>query len=402
MPNEPSPGVLDPARRAFLHIGAPKTGTTYLQHVLFKNAEALAGAGVLYPYTDIGQSFRSAHDFCGSRWFGHGSDRFRGEWDLLAQRSRDWRGSTVIFSSELLAAAPPDRIRTGLASLESFEVHIIFTARDFARQLVSDWQEHIKHKHTVTLEKFVDDLVELGLDAPKPFGKLFWGMHDAALVLREWARFVPAEHIHVITTPPPGGPADALWQRFCATTGLDPDAYDTRTRRTNPSMGVAETELVRRLNFGVAKLQTNSYDALVRLFLADKVLRGGSPRLSLPPHRLEWARQRSRTLIDELTTAGYRVVGDLEDLVPTDPGSPYVSPTGLTEADLGPAAIKAATALLNQAGKLRDRNQSLRAAADPTAGSNDPLVPRPGRIAGVGRRAARRLLRSAESPSDDD
>jgi hypothetical protein len=78
----------------FLHIGAPKTGSTYLQQVLFKNRETLAANGVLYPYSAVDQSFRSAHDFCGTTWFGHHATRFRGEWDRVAERARDWGGST--------------------------------------------------------------------------------------------------------------------------------------------------------------------------------------------------------------------------------------------------------------------------------------------------------------------
>ena len=223
-------------KRVFLHIGAPKTGTTYLQQVLFNNIDELASAGVLYPYSDLGQSFRSAHDFCGSRWFGAHADRFQGEWDLVAQSTRDWKGSTVVISSELLAGAAPERIGKALALLEPAEFHVVFSARDLARQLVSDWQEQVKHKHTVTLERFVDDLVELGLDAPEPFGKMFWGMHDAAHVLQAWAKFVPVEHIHVLTVPQLTGPTDALWTRFCAITGLDPRQPTTpprsgRTRR---------------------------------------------------------------------------------------------------------------------------------------------------------------------------
>lgn len=379
-------------KRVFFHVGAPKTGTTYLQNVLFHNREALATRGVLYPYEDRGSSFRSMQDFRGAGWGGGRADEFKGEWDKVAAAARAWTGPTVIVSNELLGGSSPERIARGLETVAPAEVHVVFSARDFARQLVSDWQEHIKHKHTVTLEKFVDDLVELGLDAPKPFGKLFWGMHDAALVLSNWATYVPASRIHVVTAPPPGETTDALWTRFCATTGLDPSRYDTRTQRTNPSMGVVETELVRRLNLGVAKLQNSSYDALVRMHLADKVLRGGTPRLSLPPHRLQWAKDRSRVLVDELTAAGYQIHGDLEDLIPRDPVEPYVSPTELTDGDLGPVAIKAATALLNHAGKLRDRNQVLRAAADESAEGRGLLL-RPRRIAGAGRRAARRLLR---------
>src|SRR6478609_7333351 len=90
----------DGVTRVYLHIGAPKTGTTYLQHVLFQNRERLAKAGVLYPYSALEQSFRSAHDFCGTGWFGHEAERFRGEWEQVAKAVREWSGPTAILSSE--------------------------------------------------------------------------------------------------------------------------------------------------------------------------------------------------------------------------------------------------------------------------------------------------------------
>jgi hypothetical protein len=387
-------------KRVFLHIGAPKTGTTFLQHVLFKNRETLAEAGVLYPYTAVDQTFRSAHDFCGTTWFGHRADRFRGEWDRVAELVRTWEGSTVIVSSELLAAAVPERIRRGLDLLapgqdDQTQLHVVFSARDLARQLVSDWQEQIKHKHTVTLERFVDDLVDLGLNAPEPFGRLFWGLHDAGAVLDKWSEAVPAERIHVITVPPPGGPTDTLWLRFCAVTGLDPDAYDTTAKRSNPSMGVMETELVRRMNRRLAKMDGSSYDVLVRLFLADKVLGGGSTRLTLPPHRRAWVDSRSQMLIEQLSRAGYQVEGDLDDLMPRAPDTDFVSPTALTDGDLGPVAIKTATALLKHAGKMRVQNLKLKAAYDggkpPDQGRRRQLRPK-----ALGAAVRRRLSRSTD------
>jgi len=39
----------EPAPRAVVHVGAPKTGSTYLQAVLWRNRAALRAAGVLYP-----------------------------------------------------------------------------------------------------------------------------------------------------------------------------------------------------------------------------------------------------------------------------------------------------------------------------------------------------------------
>ena len=37
------------SRRVYLHVGAPKTGTTYLQDRLTLNADSLAGHGVHFP-----------------------------------------------------------------------------------------------------------------------------------------------------------------------------------------------------------------------------------------------------------------------------------------------------------------------------------------------------------------
>lgn len=344
------------AKRVFFHVGAPKTGTTYLQQVLFQNRETLAANGVLYPYEDFGQSFRSMQDFRGAGWGGHGPERFAGEWEAVAGRTRSWAGHTVIISNELLGGSTPERIAAGVAGVQPADVHVIFSARDFARQLVSDWQEHIKHKHTVTLEKFVDDLIELGLDAPEPFGELFWGMHDAAYVLANWATVVPPENIHVVTVPQQGAAPDTLWRRFCAVTGLDPEVYETETKRSNPSMGVAETELVRRLNFEAGSIRQDDYDHLVRIVLAENILGGQSPRLTLPPGRMPWVLERSRRLVGELADAGYRVEGDLEELIPDESAhEEHVSPTALDDGDLAPAAFRSTVGLLRHSSRQRRR-----------------------------------------------
>ncbi len=350
------PPVAGSGKRVTFHVGAPKTGTTYLQNVLFKNRDRLAEHGVLYPYSTRAQSFRSTQDLRGMGWGSSRPSAFRGEWNDVAQRSREWQGHAVVISNELLGGSPLKRIAKGIASVQPADVHVVFTARDFARQLVSDWQEHIKHKHTVSLEQFVDDLIEYGHEAPAPFGNLFWGMHDADFVLRRWARFVPQENIHVVTVPHKGAPPNTLWRRFCEAVGIDADAYDTYVKRSNPSMGVAETELVRRMNFAVRGMSDASYDALVRRMLVQEVLGEQSPKIVLPTGRMEWVQGRSRQLIADLTASGYRVVGDLEELMPlAEEHQGYVSPTELEENDLASAAIRAATTLLQYTGHQRRR-----------------------------------------------
>ncbi|MGH3470980.1 MAG: hypothetical protein ACRDPG_02910 [Nocardioidaceae bacterium] len=353
-----------PTKRVFFHIGAPKTGTTYLQSILRKNKGGLARAGVLYPYESISESFDSMIDFRKTGWAGKPASRYDGAWENIAARIRSWHGHTVIVSHELLCSTALPQIKAGLAAVQPAEIHVIFSARDFGRALVSDWQEQIKHKHTVTLERFVDDLVSLGLDAPEPFGEYFWGMHDAAYVLDHWSKAVPKENLHVVTVPAPGGPKTALWERFAAITGIDAGGYDTEADRTNSSLGVVETELVRRINLGVQRMASEVYDPLVRLYLAEEVLGRRSPHICLPPQHYDWVVKRSRQLVEEIALAGYPIEGDLEDLMPVrEYHSDYISPTDLDDGDLGHSAIIAATGMLRRAAATHRR--SLRLEGDP-------------------------------------
>ncbi|MFN8125137.1 MAG: hypothetical protein U0R64_01305 [Candidatus Nanopelagicales bacterium] len=341
-------------KRVFLHIGAPKTGTTFLQGILWRNRELLAQDGVLIPYVDERQHFRSARDFCGGGWRLLPAEHFTGEWAAVAAATRNWDGSTVIITNELLAGSDPDRISSGLAQLEPAEVHVIFTMRDLARQLVSDWQEHIKHLHTITLEGFVEALMTDGIHAQAPFGEMFWGLHDPLRVLPRWGESVPAERIHVVTGPRPGAAGGELWRRFASVVGLDPTGYDASARHANRSLGVNETELIRRMNLEVAEMPQNVYDPLVRQYLAREVLGSDSVRLALPPQFLGWATQRSHDMVMGLRTAGYSLSGDWADLIPRpEDHRPFVSPTTLTDRDLGGAALRAAVGLLQRAGEQR-------------------------------------------------
>lgn len=338
----------------YLHVGAPKTGTTFLQQVLAKNKMLLADNDVLHPYEARGESRSAMLDF---RALGRGgSKKHPGAWERVAARVREWEGSTAIVSHELLGLADPESIEAGVAALQPADVHVVFSARDLARQLVSDWQEQVKHKHTVTLERFVDDLVTLGIEAPAPFGRMFWGLHDAVHVLDRWAGVVGAGHVHLVTVPQPGAPEDTLWRRFCAVTGLDPDAYDTAVERSNSSMGVAETELVRRLNAEVRAVPGRHYDRVVRIELAENILGRRSPRLELPPRHASWVHERSRRLVADLARREYDVVGDLRDLLPhPEVGEGHVSPTALAGSDLAEPALRAVAGLVDYTARQRQR-----------------------------------------------
>jgi len=350
----------DPAPpKVFVHIGAPKTGTTFVQNVLWHNRELLVDDGVLYPYEAANAHLLSTLDLREQGWGGKPAGQWRGQWDDVAARAATWSGHTVILGHEILGGATKAQIRRLVDSLAPGEVHVVFTARDLARQLVSDWQEHIKHQHTITLEAFVDELIEHGRDAQPPFGEMFWGLHDAEYVLQRWADVVPRERIHVITVPAPRTPGNTLWHRFCSVTGLDPDRYSLEVRRSNPSLGRAEAEVVRRLNKLVRGVQPPHYDALVRLRLTNKTLTGQGGRLVLPDGRMPWVRKRSEELIDALASSGYDVVGDLDDLMPRpEDHEDYVGTHDIPAREMLPISLRVSAALLRVAASQRDRLRS--------------------------------------------
>lgn len=347
-----------PAGKAvYVHVGAPKTGTTFLQNVLWKNRTELAEDGVCYPLERAGEHLIASLDLQEMSWGGRRDPGWEGAWDRVASRVREWPGRVAVVSNELLGGATPEHARRAVESLEPADVHVVFTARDLARQLVSDWQEQVKHMHTVSSTQFVDDLVADEIDAPAPFGFMFWGLHDAVRVLRGWSAAVPPERIHVVTVPQPGGPADRLWERFAGLVGIDPARYDTATAKGNTSMGLVETELVRRLNVRLGKSLGGRYDPLVRGYLAESLLaaRPDPVKAALPANHHSWAVDRSKEIIAGLEAAGYDIVGDLNELVPQPPEGTATQSDEVETSELLPAAIDAIAGLLQNPPKGQGR-----------------------------------------------
>ncbi|WP_253289472.1 hypothetical protein [Verrucosispora sioxanthis] len=111
------------ARRVYLHIGAPKTGSTYVQNVLWNNSAALADAGILLPASAAAHDHAMA-DLRAAPW--RDSDAYW-TWDRLAEKVRDWPGDAII-SNEGLGAATDAQAARAVQSLEAAEVHVIAPA----------------------------------------------------------------------------------------------------------------------------------------------------------------------------------------------------------------------------------------------------------------------------------
>jgi len=299
----------------YVHVGAPKTGTTYLQDRLLANRHRLAEHGVGYPAGASGDMFDAALDLIDRRWGGH-RELVRGEWDALAERVRRTPGTAVV-SHEVLAAARPDQVKRAIRDLEG-EVHVVYSARDIARQVPAEWQESVKHRYRRSFDRFLRSVQAVERhDSPM----WFWQVQGLPDVLDRWAADLPPEHVHLVTVPRSGAAPGRLWRRYCRAFGIDPRwATEGGAARSNASLGIDETALLRELNGRLKKagLDSGSYRTLVRHVVVHQTLssRKRMRPVSLPPKAYGWAEEVAEEWIEYVEQASIDVVGNLDDLRP--------------------------------------------------------------------------------------
>lgn len=333
--------------RVYLHVGAPKTGTTFVQDVLWANQDTLAEQGVLYWGNDPGAHFFAAQDLRGRYFRGHKHPQVRGAWERLASAAREWSGPAVLVSHEILAGCDADEARRAAASLLPHEVHVVYTARDLARQIPAMWQESVKNGRVVPYRRYLETLQR---ENPALVGRIFWRTQDAAQVLDRWAAAVPDDRIHLLTVPPRGAAPGLLWRRFCTVTGLDPEGLDVDGAGGNVSIGLAEAELLRRLNQRLkGALSWPEHETLLKNFLTRSVLtdRVGTTRTGIPAADRDWVMEHSRAQIADLRKRGYDVVGSLHELVPDFSEDPGASPDPVPD-DVLDAAVDTLAVLLTE------------------------------------------------------
>ena len=348
-------------KRVLLHVGTPKTGTSYLQDVLFRNRDLLAGKGILYPADRFDGQFLAALDLMRLPWGGLETEAV-GAWDAMAARVRAFDGTSII-SHEILATASRTQVRRALESVghPDTEVHVVLSVRDLVRQVPAEWQENVKHRRTLRYDRFLAEIRD-----PERKSRLatwFWGVQEVPDILDRWGGELDPSRVHVVTVPRPGAPSTLLWERFAETFGLTGLPLDLEVERANPSMGVPETALVRRINRAVNKdVEPAHYRPLVRELLAHNTLsrRTGSPRLSLPPDARAWAEDLGREWVAELRDRRYDVVGDLDELLPVPSDAPYVDPDRPNPRQVNQAALDAIKALLVEGARQRETEEQLR------------------------------------------
>lgn len=374
-------------QRIFVHVGLPKTGTTFLQDLMREHRSALREAGVWYPDDGHRDHFFAALDARGDHTFAGGvRPAARGAWPRLVELALDF-DQTVVMGHEVLATAPAGEARTALAMLDDADVHVVVTARDPARQVVADWQEAVKHGRRLRFEQYVRNAGLVGDDrtdgdsGPVPFRG-----QRLTEVLANWGGDLPPDHVHVVSVPPPGAEPGLLWHRFATVVGLDePDRFTPGEGvRANPSLGVADIEVMRRTStFLDGRLVAGEFGAIAKNLYAQEIL----PRVSRTPSPMPPADLRpeleamAEEWIETITERGYDVCGDLAELRPQ--ATVGRAPEEWTADEVIDTAAAATAELLLEVARLR------REAALPPASDRPPGWLR----AAVRHRAARVLRR---------
>jgi len=374
------------SRRIYLHIGEPKTGTSFLQHAMWKNRARLAAQGVVLPGYSHGGHARASQDLREVKWHaGDPADPWTGEWDVLigqALRAPD----AAVISNELLAACNPRQADRALRSVLPADVHIVLTVRDFATLLPAEWQETVKTRSTVPWEQWLDGVVGAAADPDRRRRSWFWTVHDTLAILRLWSRDIPPDHVHVITLPQ-GGTTE-LWLRFASVLGIGSSTIELPQHRENSSLGLAEAEFLRRLNEALPdRVPKWFYTWNIKRILASDVLSAQPPqaRLVLPPGQLAWAREQSEILAAGLRDSKYHIVGDLGELLLLPPTERYVPPDSLPAEQLLDVAMRATAALADH----QYRGDIITSDSDLTVGMH-PAIRQPHKP-GSPRQAASRL-----------
>lgn len=301
--------------RVYLHVGAPKSGTTYLQGVLAANREQLAARGVLV----VG---RRRVDLVHAGMVVREDPRLDGlparaaeAWDRLVAEITAWSGPSAVVSYELLAGATGEQAARAISSLGEREVHVVITTRDLGRSLPSAWQERLKFGLTTPLDEWTPP--------PASVERSEWGWRtlDPAGVAGRWGQTLPPERVHLVPVPRSGTP-DELWRRFAAACSIEDVEGVPPAARSNDGLGAAAAEVLRRVNEKVGAPITGGRESALWLrdTLAETVLAPlDDEPLTLTETQLDEAERRWAEIAPVLKEAGYLVHGSLDEIAPQRP-----------------------------------------------------------------------------------
>ena len=288
--------------RVFVHIGLPKTATSYLQTIIWSNRERLRARGVVVPGSERRDHLWASRTVREQRHPAAGAGPPPHRVGAHPRRARDAEG-TGLISHEFFAAASADQAGAMVEALAPAEVHLVVTAREPLGLFTASWQESLKNGSTTPMPDYAPPRVAAGRRTSGTGAPSTCGWCSSA----GRRRFRPSGSMSLVARP--GGPAGG---RLAAVRGdrrlpdrgdrpvrVVPQHLDGRRRGRDPAPGQRPAERLRAAPSTGASTSAR--------FLADErlvparrgpVLARARPGRGMPPpgrggHRLPPAARRS-------------------------------------------------------------------------------------------------------------
>ena len=299
----------------FIHIGAPKCGSTALQSWLDRNRVNLAEKGVHYVS-------EGAHWVAPAKSLVGVADRVSGkpiptrEWERLVAAVRratpDPRGTArAIVSSEWYAGASDDAVERAVQDLDGSRMHALLFVRPLSSTLVSAWQQALKLGGKQSLQEWLSTIFD---EPTSPTAERAWGKHRYDLIAARWAKHLGADRVSIVVLDPKS--PERLFRTVEEIVGVAPGSASAAPGRTNQSLSPFESEVLLALNRefyarggtlrGYRQGVLRTFDGYVNS------VRVGSPEKMLLPQ--SWA-PRVAALNEEIAKGidrtGVQVIGDL-------------------------------------------------------------------------------------------
>ena len=377
-------------RPVYLHVGSRKSGTSFVQEALLESRPALAEQGLGLPLGN-----RTSHmEVALKPLLAAREGAPAAASDALRAVTRRLRRSTqqrLLLTIEDLAELADWQAELLLEALDDFDVHVVVTARHWAKQIPSEWQQCVKERLTTPYQDYVRGIQDR--DRASHTEQFIARQHVPGIAER-WGRTLDPDHVHVIAVPPSSKDPDLLLGLFCSVLGVDPKTLTAPPRARNLSLGYQQAEALRRVNVALGKRLPDFYTQY-RLAVRRDVARGtllrqdGDP-LRLPEEFVTWCSEESAAQVKELVGRGYHLVGDPDHLVfDGRQGEPAFREA--TDAEVADTAVNALATLAVR------RYHDLYAPDAPFARTGAAPVPGPRTAKTLARGAARRLVDAARA-----
>jgi hypothetical protein len=351
----------------YLHIGLPKSGSTFVQSLLGGNRQALKEHGFVYPYVEQEGMFHAAVEMSGRPdYWGLSRSQIAGTFAQLLRRGRNL-GGTMVLSHEIFGGASREQIEVIGQHVADLDLHVVVTVRDIGRTITAQWQEQVKNGSRQPFADYADGILSSLPEEPAGAVRGFWRGQNLGWLLQRWSTLAPPERTHVVVTPSGGAGPEVLWHRFAAAIGLPLDALDPSTvPARNESLGAPQIKFLREVNEALDdRLEQPWFSIVAKRWFAQSLLSQVSAHKPITPAPVaERLTAVTQAWIGLLESGGYQVYGDLDELLPDVPSPDARHPDVATPEEMLAGLPQTVSEMLLRSRDDRSRIRELEAAQE--------------------------------------